>query len=663
MTDFASLDSYNATPRVSSLAVSPDGTRLVTVVSSLAADGKTWQGALWEIDPLGAAPARRLTRSSKSDSSPVFTPDGALLFLSSRPDPTAKPGDATDKTALWQLPVSGEAAEVFRPGGGVGQVLVARDAGTVLLSASAHRLVDFGAADDVKRKAREDSGVTAILHESYPIRHWDADLGPAHPRLLTAPAVPFDEPVELTPDADGRIAEDVAISPDGQWVLYGEEVEVSASYGRHTVLRLAAADGSGSRVLADVEHHSFYQPTFTPDSSAVIAVQARDSTQSSPTRHWLVRIDIATGAVEQLAPSFAEEPEFPVVSPDGGSVFFISSHLGHQPVWKLDLASGEIIKLTVSGAYTDVRVAPDGSAVYALRSSVDHPPQPVRIDPAVADQDPVRLLAPGAVTSVPGTLSELSVKVSDGRTVRAWLVLPESDAPAPLLLWVHGGPVMSWNGWSWRWNPWLMAARGYAVLLPDPALSTGYGPDFIETGWGRWGGAPYTDLMAITDAAVEHPAIDSSRTAAMGGSFGGYMANWIATQTSRFKAIVTHASLWNLDAFTGTTDESFYWIREMGDPIARPEQVLANSPHLRVADIKTPMLVIHGDKDYRVPIGEGQRLYFDLVRHGVPAKFLYYPTENHWILTPGNAKVWYETVFAFLAEHVLDQGWERPELL
>ncbi|HEX8869755.1 MAG TPA: prolyl oligopeptidase family serine peptidase, partial [Lentzea sp.] len=232
-----------------------------------------------------------------------------------------------------------------------------------------------------------------------------------------------------------------------------------------------------------------------------------------------------------------------------------------------------------------------------------------------------------------------------------------------LVLWVHGGPVMSWNGWTWRWNPWLMAARGYAILLPDPALSTGYGPEFIEAGWGRWGAEPYTDLMAITDVAVERADIDASRTAAMGGSFGGYMANWIATQTDRFRAIVTHASLWHLDAFSGGTDSSYFWMREMGDPLTQPERIQANSPHLRVADIKTPMLVIHGDKDYRVPIGEGHRLYFDLLRHGVNAKYLYFPTENHWILTPGNSRVWYETVWAFLAEHVLDQDWERPELL
>jgi dipeptidyl aminopeptidase/acylaminoacyl peptidase len=673
--DFADLAAFNALPRVGSLALSPDGSRLVTVVAELAADAKTWQSALWEVDPTGSRPARRLTSAGKSESSPVFTPDGSLLFLSSRPDQQAQDKDkvAKDKVALWLLPPVGEAREVYRPAGGVERFAVARDTGAVLMSTSAHPATGFGEEDSAKRKAREEAGVTAILHEAYPVRFWDADLGPAYPRLVATAPLGVDsgridpaDLTDLTPDAEGKIEDAIAISPDGRWVAYSERVEVSAAYGWRYCLRLASTDGTTNRVLADLPDHSFQAGTFAPDSASLIAIRSLDSTPDNPWRSELVRIDLTTGEVTELAPGFPEEADNPVIAPTGDAVYFTSSDHGHQPVWKVDLASGAITRLTARGAYNDIRVSPDGTAVYAIGGAVDQAPQPVRLDPSRTDQEPVRLPAPGAVTSLPGTLTEVETTVADGRTVRAWLVLPEGaspERPAPLLLWVHGGPVMSWNNWSWRWNPWLMAARGYAVLLPDPALSTGYGQDFIKAGWARWGAEPFTDLMAITDVAERRDDIDESRTAAMGGSFGGYMANWIATQTDRFRAIVTHASLWHLDAFTGTTDDSYYWIREMGDPLSQQEQVRANSPHLGVANIKTPMLVIHGDKDYRVPIGEGQRLYFDLVRHGVPAKFLYYPTENHWILTPGNAKVWYETIFAFLGEHVLDQAWSRPELL
>ncbi|ATE53109.1 S9 family peptidase [Actinosynnema pretiosum] len=672
--DFSDLARFAALPRLGSLAVSPDGSRLVTVVSELSDDGKTWQGSLWEVDPTGGRPARRLTRSAKGDSSPVFTPDGSLLFLSARPDQERKPGEAKDKAALWLLPTTGEARELHRPAGGVDRVLVAGGSGTVLLGSPVHRGAGFGEADADVRKAREDAGVTAILHESYPIRYWDHDLGPFHSRLLATTA-PVDgdsarlvagDLVDLTPVTERARFASVAISDDGRWVAHTESVEVDAAYGNHVRLRLTSADGTQDRVLAQDAGHSYDEPAFLPDASAVIALRSLDSTADEPWENTLVRIDVATGEVTDLLPGFDLSPEHPLVSPDGAVVFFTTFAVGHQVLWRVELATGDVVRMTTTGAYQDVRVSRDGKALYALRNAVDSPARPVRLDPAGVEQEPVYLQAPGGLDSLPGTLTEIEVQVEDGRTVRSYLVLPEGcspERPAPLLLWVHGGPVMSWNGWSWRWNPWLMAAKGYAVLLPDPALSLGYGQDFVRAGWGSWGGKPYTDLMAITDAAEARADIDETRTAAMGGSFGGYMANWIATRTDRFKAIVTHASLWNLDAFTGTTDDSYYWMREMGDPLQRPERITENSPHLYVADVRTPVLVIHGDKDYRVPIGEGQRLYFDLVRHGVDAKYLYFPTENHWILTPGNAGVWYETVFAFLAQHVLGEPWRRPELL
>ena len=254
----------------------------------------------------------------------------------------------------------------------------------------------------------------------------------------------------------------------------------------------------------------------------------------------------------------------------------------------------------------------------------------------------------------------------DGERIRSWLVLPESASPdrkAPLLLWVHGGPNSSWNTWSWRWNPWLMAARGYAVLLPDPALSTGYGQHMIARGQHQWGERAFKDVMAATDAAQARPDIDETRTGMMGGSYGGYMANWIAGHTDRFKAIVSHASLWALDQMFTTTDEQMFWWGQFGDPLTSPEMYENNSPHLHIKNITTPMLVIHGDKDYRVPVGEALRLWGELARHGVTGKFLYFPDENHWILTPGNATVWYQTVYAFLAEHVLGEPWQRPGLL
>ncbi len=149
----------------------------------------------------------------------------------------------------------------------------------------------------------------------------------------------------------------------------------------------------------------------------------------------------------------------------------------------------------------------------------------------------------------------------------------------------------------------------------------------------------------------------------MGGSFGGYMANWIAGHTDRFGAIVSHAGVWALDQMFGTTDNPAFWRRIFGHPATQPERYLANSPHLHADNITTPMLIIHGDRDYRVPVGEALRMYADLSGRGKRVRFLYFPDENHWILKPGDIRVWYETVFAFLAENVLGEPWRRPDLL
>ena len=332
-------------------------------------------------------------------------------------------------------------------------------------------------------------------------------------------------------------------------------------------------------------------------------------------------------------------------------------------MFAVDPSSGAVTRLTDDDyTYSDVRAAP-GGVVFAMRSSYAAPPHPVRIDPdGVVTELPCvgRPELPGTLTSVTGT-------ADDGHPIRSWLALPAGDEPAPLVLWVHGGPLASWNAWHWRWNPWVLVAQGYAVLLPDPALSTGYGQDFIQRGWGAWGFAPYTDLIAATDAACAHPGVDETRTAAMGGSFGGYMANWIAGHTDRFDAIVTHASLWALDQFGSTTDGAYWWAREM-----TPEMAERNSPHRFVGQINTPMLVIHGDKDYRVPIGEALRLWYELLTEsGLPAaedgtsphRFLYFPSENHWVLNPQHAKIWYQVVTAFLARHVLGEDVELPEAL
>ncbi|GAB3099083.1 S9 family peptidase [Isoptericola nanjingensis] len=695
-TPFDDLDRYLELPRVGGLALSPDGTRLVTTVQTLDAKRTGWTTAVWEVDPAGVAPARRLTRSRKGESSAVFAASGDVLFTSARPDPDADQDDEEPKAALWLLPAGGgEARVVATAPGGVGGVLAARDADVVSVSAPVLPGAAGLAEDEALRKERTDRKLSAILHTGYPVRYWDHDLGPDQERRFVGSLG--------TTDPDARLAlrqltgpgrqldeHEAGLAPDGATLVTTWAVPDPGAARRVVLVAVDTATGE-RRTLVDDPDADVFAPAVSPDGRWVAFGSETITTpeQAPVVRLGLVPLGVDDAGPEILADDWDRWPSSVAWLPDGSGLVVTADEDGRGPVFLLTFGTGgpgagepvTVERVTSDDAtFSDVRVAPDGSALYALRSSYAAPAEPVRIDLAAfaatgaagerAPDAAHALRGPVPAPALPGTLTEVETTAGDGARVRAWLALPEgasSGGPAPLLLWIHGGPLSTWSAWSWRWNPWLMVARGYAVLLPDPALSTGYGQDFVQRGWGAWGGAPFTDLMAITDAVEALPEIDATRTAAMGGSFGGYMANWVAGHTDRFRAIVTHASLWALDQFGPTTDAAYYWLREM-----TPEMAEANSPHRAVADIRTPMLVVHGDKDYRVPVGEGLRLWRDLLTEsGLPAdddgstvhRFLYFPDENHWVLAPQHAKVWYQTVLAFLGEHVRGDEPELPAYL
>ncbi|MET4093713.1 prolyl oligopeptidase family serine peptidase [Arthrobacter sp. UYCu712] len=689
-TPFHDLDHYLAIPKVSGLALSPDGGRLVTTVATLNDAGTEYRTAVWEVDPEGRKPARRITRSAKGEAGAVFAANGDLYFSSARPDPENPEGDPLN--ALWLLPADGgEARVVLSRAGGVNGVLAAKESGALFVAAS----VLAGSADEdddaERRKARQDNKVAAILHSGYPVRYWDADLGPAQPRLFAVEPGAEKKPGKpatidaaaplklrnLTPDAGSGLRDaNSVISPDGATIYSSFNKALANADSRSVLVKIDVATGVRT-VLLDTDGMSYFPGPVSPDNRTIVVVSESDATPDDAPQVRLHLLDVSAGAetagdapLTPLAHDWDLWPRPEAWLPDGSAILVTADEDGACPVFRIgmtgDKAAGQVSRLTAdAAAYTDVVPSPDGGTAYALRSSYEFPAEAVRID--LATGNVVRLPAPAERPRYNGSLERVETTAADGSRVPAYLALPEGASagnPAPLLLWIHGGPLGSWNAWTWRWNPWLLVARGYAVLLPDPALSTGYGQHHIQRGWGGWGKAPFTDLMAITDAVEQRPDIDETRTAAMGGSFGGYMANWVAGHTDRFKAIVTHASLWALDQFGPTTDSAQYWLKEM-----TPEMALENSPHLHVGNISTPMLVIHGDKDYRVPIGEGLRLWYELLaKSQLPAdengetdhRFLYFPDENHWVLHPQHAKVWYGVVEHFLARNLLDKDLPVP---
>ncbi len=679
MSDPFDFDRMLALPRLSSLRLSPDGRRLVVAVGRPDAEGKKMTTSLWQVDPADAVAARRLTRSVAGETGgAAFAPDGSLLFTSSRPDPDAKPDPEKPIQALWLLPPDGgEARMLVAPEGGVDGLVVARQAPVVVFGSGVHVGATTFAEDAERAKARKDAGVTALLFENdYPVRHWDHWLAPRRRHLFAADLPPGPEsrlaaPRDLERDPSTFAFEDTGadITPDGRTVIASRNDPSAMPEMREDLVAYDVATGE-ARVLTSGD--AWYDaPACSPDGRSVAALRVTRGAPDTAQRVGLVVIDLATGAQRPIAAGLDRWPDGPVWSPDSRAIFFTADDDGHAAVYRVEIGGdddGRVSRLACDGACSDLCPTPDGTALYALRSTMASPPRVVRLDAHAIDQAPVELAnsIDEAGIVAPGIVERLTATAADGTTIGSWLIRPadaSAEAPAPLVAFVHGGPLGSWNSWHWRWNAHILVSRGYAVIGPDPAISLGYGQAMIQRGWVDWGAAPFTDVMTAIDGALERPDLDASRTALMGGSFGGYMANWVAGHTDRFRAIVTHASLWELRGFHGTTDTGALWEFEMGDPYRDPSRYIRESPSEHIGTIATPMLVIHGEQDFRVPVSEALRLWTDLRRHGVAAKLLYFPDENHWILKPANARLWYATVLAFLDEHVLGKPFERPPLL
>lgn len=616
--------------------------------------------ALYSVDE---APVR-LTSPLASVGAASVDDDGNVWFIAKRAN-TAD--DAAEDASLWKLPARGEAIQMATRPGGFSSVAV-RGA-TVLATGP----IVPGAEDEKthaelygKRKAHK---ITGILHDSFPIRRWDTDLGPDRDGLLIADLGDIADDGTLSfrhgPVPAGRIT-GVELAADGRLAILDVRHLEAKTTDVTDIWLVDIASGETSVLLRSAHPTDYTAEALSPDNRFVVVSEESAWTPESNLQMRPLLVELSTGTTCPLWP--AGDQWYSITWLDDETLLATSDYRGRGAVWIGGLDDAEP-RLLAGGDdqpyhYSNLVTTPEG--VLAIRSSVAEAPHLVSIDTATGDvavrTNPADDLKPA------GRLEEVTTTAADGTEIRAWLALPATasgtattasgtgaSAPYPLAVFVHGGPWGSWNSWTYRWNPWPFVEAGYAVLMPDPAISTGYGQAFIDRGQQELGGAPFDDVMALTDATIARDDIDETRQALAGGSYGGYLANWVAGHTAdRFRCIVTHASLWDVTTMGATTDNGSW-------ALAMAEQAQTYSPHLYVRDIEVPVLVIHGDKDYRVPIGQGQQLWFDLLTFSktpldangqTQHRFLYYPNENHWILGRGNARQWYREFIAFLNQHV-----------
>jgi dipeptidyl aminopeptidase/acylaminoacyl peptidase len=453
------------------------------------------------------------------------------------------------------------------------------------------------------------------------------------------------------------------ISPDGKELVYARDTEERPELSTNSDLFIVPIMGGESRRIT-TRRGADTSPKYSPDGKWIAwRSQSRPGYESDLWELWLY--NRATGATTRTATDFPDWIESASWAPDSRSFYVTAPEKGKVAIYELTL-DGKFKQILNQGAADAVTVSRDGNTIFFQMSSLRRPADIYSLTvedrrPRLSSVEQTRASVVHQITHdndallqkiEVGETSDLWWSGAEGAEVQGHLVKPARFDPAkkyPAIILIHGGPQSAWaDAWSYRWNPQIFASRGYVVLLPNPRGSTGFGQRFVEEITADWGGKVYVDIMNGVDKLAALPYVDGSRIAAAGGSYGGYMANWILGHTDRFKALVSHAGVFNLVSMWGVTEELWFPEWEFkGTPWENREMYERWSPHHFAQNFKTPTLVSHGELDFRVPIGEGFQLFTTLQRRGVPSRLLYFPDEGHWVLKPQNSKLWYQTVGAW----------------
>ncbi len=659
-----SLDDLFALRRISDPQISADGRMVAYVVATVDMAKNATVSTIWVVPTDGGGP-RQLTAGPKHDRHPRFSPDGHRLLFES---------DRSGETQLWVIDLAGGEARQLTTIASEARSAVWSPDGKWITFVSAvypeysHQPYAESNASNKKRKEdAQNNPVKARVFERLFYRHWDSWVDAKRQHLFVMPAE-GGEPRDVTPgDRDAyptsstfSSGEDLTFAPDSGSLVYAAPPARDEAWNTNYDLYRVAISGGAPENLTAGNPAADSGPRFSPDGKW-LAYRAQRRAGYEADRWELMVMPSAGGSARSITKKIDRSVAAFVWTGDGETIYCTADQDASVPIFKLSVKDASMDPLVTGGMYASISASADGRRLACTRATLDQPAEVLVVDAQGQTRNlsqvnknqlaQLKLPRPESVT----------VKGAGGTPMQMWILKPPGFDAAkkwPLAFLVHGGPQGAWeDAWSYRWNPQLWAAQGYVVALPNPRGSTGFGQAYVDGISGDWGGKCFDDLMAGLAHLEKLPYIDTARMGAAGASFGGYMMNWFAGHTTKFKTLITHCGVYNFDSMYATTDE--LWFDEWehgGPPWGNRASYEKHSPHRFAQNFKTPMLIIHNDGDFRVPVSEGYQLFTTLQRRGIESKMINFPDEGHWVAKPANSAYWHREVFAWLAKFVPPGG-------
>lgn len=646
-----SIHDMLAMERISDMQVSPDGTRILFSLRTTDLEANKGRTDVWLIGADGKN-LRRLTSHPASDFNARWSSCGrCIFFLSTR----------SGSAQVWRIKIDGGEAEQVTH--------LPLDAGNLVVS-QAGDLIAFTldvfpgetpAATAKRLEEIHNAKATGRLYDRLFIRHWDtwSDGRRSHLFVMSKRG---GEAKDLMPSMDADTPhkpfggpEEIAFTPDGKGLVFtARDAGREEAWSTNHDLFYVPADGSKAPARLTGDNKAWdTTPVFSPDGKT-LAYLAMARPDYEADRFRIVLRPWPGGKDRVLTESWDYSVGSMCWSADGTKILVSAADRGQTALFAVDAGTAKAERIVGQGTVDGF--GPAGERILFQRHALKSPTEIYSIGSDGTGERPVTAISAAKIGAARmGEYEQYSFKGWNNETVYGYVVKPvDFDAAGkyPVAFLIHGGPQGSFgNDFHYRWNPQAYAGAGYAVVMVDFHGSTGYGQAFCDSIRGDWGGKPLEDLKkGLAAALAKYPWMDGSRVGALGASFGGYMINWIAgTWPDGFRCLVSHDG--NLDERAAYFDTEELWFPEwdhMGTPWDNPRGYEKHNPVNHVKKWKTPMLIIHGGQDFRVVETQGMSTFNALQRRGIPSKFLYFPDENHWILSPANSILWHETVIGWL---------------